>query len=617
MAKDKNTLLPFAQPDENFESSESLAPNIDFPKTRAALSKLKKQRDEMVTLKRKAERIASRSGKETIADAYEDFSGKWANSISEIASSIENGRLEEAMCRAQDTPRFKAVLSLLSESPAEREASLISASLQLKTEALLIRRKLNANQEIDEEMLLHHRESCLSLPLDLEGEDGKKALVDESLFFLFSYDAKLCQERGEDFSTFLSCLSRWQKALGEEALSTETKEAKEKFFSALTNQYNAQCQKAFKKDYDYERSRSLFLFRDLFPKASLAVSPFRYAYDENEFKLYFYEAKALGKGDEEFSAFAKEIIGKIKTPNDFEFLALAHFLSLPGLSKERFAVMMSALKGLDFEKKIQLLASSLSLGVEPIRARDLIASIEKTHPKKLDLEACAKPLVFIQEHLNGPLRMRFEPILNDILRSPRAHKVVVKSNSIPLHVLAGATDKNPRLPLGKGMKKTKVTSWGIARQICYFLFGVSLPVVLLLFSAIFVYLYYGDSSPYASLYELAPLCGMLIFTLATLYAWMGLDERGASLTRTILLGDSLWKAALSAAYFIVPSSLPWISKVRYSLIAFALIEAFVSFLALKQTKKRALLDYILFGVSFSLSVLAVVYMIYDMMHGLV
>ena len=63
--------------------------------------------------------------------------------------------------------------------------------------------------------------------------------------------------------------------------------------------------------------------------------------------------------------------------------------------------------------------------------------------------------------------------------------------------------------------------------------------------------------------------------------------------------------------------MPGLDRIRYALVIGSLAEALLSFFYFKQVKKRALLDYVLFGLTFSLLVLATVFMVLDMMRGLV
>ncbi len=614
---ENKTLLPFASPNEDADLSFSINPQTNFPKTEALLFELRKQNEEMARLKEQAQKISSVSGEGFVLESFETFAKRWEEALSSISSLAKEGNFEEAFNELDAVSKVAVGFPSDDSFSSEKEAQLIVKSLRCRLEAIQIAKQKDSESIWNESHITGHYYSCLALPTTLEGEQGKNRIIDEARGFVYAYFAEICEKQKEDYKTFTAGLPHWKMALSEEAISKKTEEAKERFAKSFTICYNAQIEKAFSVEHDYERALELFRFRSLFEKEKLSLAPYRYAYDENEFKLYFSESEALGKDNNGFPPFIEGLVSKVKTPDDFEFQVLSHLLALPGITKERFEIMVSAIKPLSFELKIQLLSSSLSLGLAPLRAQGILRSIERSHPKSLDLEALAKPLLFIKEHLNDALLARFLPLLEDILRSPKAHKVIVKSNSLALHTLAGENQEMPRLAIGKAMKNSKVRAWGNGKYLCYLILGICLPIFLFVFASVFIYLFTDISANRASLYGLIPLFAIYVWVLSILYSWIGFDERGSAVMRKVLLGDALWKAVLSLLYFLTPSLYPALDRIRYTLLGFAFIESFLTFFLLKPKKKKVLIDYLLFGTNFIVSVVALTYMILDMMKGLV
>lgn len=614
---ESKALLSFASPNEDAELSLSLSPKVDLPKANALLFKLREQDEEMASLKKEAREISSLTGESFVNESFADFIARWEEALSSISALAKAGDFEKAFHELNLISKVRIGLPGSHDFIAEKEAQLIAKSLRCRLEAMQIKKQKDSESVWCEARVTGHYYSCLSLPTDLEGEEGKRVMIDEARGFVYAYFAEICEKRKEDFKIFTEGLPHWKMALAEEAISKETKEAKERFAKSFSLCYNAQDEKAFSLDHDYERALELFRFRSLFKKDDLSLAPFRYAYDENEFRLYFYESEALGKDSNAFPPFAAELVGKIKTSDDFAFQVLSHLLALPGITKEQFQALISSIKPLSFQLKIQLLSSSLALGMAPLRTQDLLRSIERTHPKTMDLETLAKPLLFIKEHLNDALLARFLPLLEDILRSPKAHKVIVKSNSLALHTLIGESEEMPRLALGKAMTNARIRAWGRGKYRCYIIFGVCLPILFFICAFLFLCFDSEISANAASLYALIPCFAIYLWVLGILYSWAGFDERASAVMRKILLGDAIWKAALALTYFYNPFALPALDRVRYTLIGFAFAESFLTFFLLKPKKKKTFADYLLFGSAFILSAVALTYMILDMMRGLV
>lgn len=590
-------------------------PCLRFPKTEEAIGELKRQNDEIVSLKA---RVLQAKRKERQNREFNgkiiSFSNIWGKASLQISAFCHEKNYDEALKIASSLPlRIEGSPYPLN---VEKEAATIRPWLICRLTSLFFAEKENRRESIGKEEAERHYQRCLSLPVGLEEMNEAAELIDSAKGFLYSACSSLLEKGVSEVSLFLPLLPFWRMGLSDKIESEATRIKKKRFGELLLNCYNSLSESCFKKKRDLELALTLFRLRDLFPKGEIRLAPFRYAYDEKELKLYFYESEAIESKSEEFATRVSEFASAISSPDDFHFLVLAHLLALQGLKKERFDAVVKAIRPFSFELKIELFAASIALGMEPLHMRAVLKEIEKTHPKKGNLEKLGTPLLFIKEHLNEALLLRFNPLLEDLLRSPHAHKVAGKSNDIAFTSLYGKPQGQYRPRLGCKAKRPTVRSWGKGAWACYLVFGVALPLVACLLSGAFIYLYRGIPDRSASFWTLIPFFSLLLFLFATVSGWSGRDERGGASLRSALLSDAIWKACLAASYFIAPSSLPGLARIRYALLIAPIAEGLLAFFYCKPTKKTALLDYFLFGALFVSAFLAIVFMVLDMMWGL-
>ncbi len=618
MDSDTQNMLPSSLVSEKDESLSVFNPDISFSQTEKALALLARQNEEMGRLKK---RLVSSKRLKTASDKslYEimAYEGGWEEAFRKIQSLVDEERYKDAIdfishYRPNSIPHRGHF-----ELQVEKEADLIRPWLICRLTSIYGRKLEETGEHLNKEEGERHYQRCLALPSGLEKESYKDFLIDEAKGFLYELSAADVSKRPISIGTFLSYLPYWRLALVEdEKESPSTAEKKARFLSALLPCYDDLGRMSFVKERSMEDALTLFRLRDLFPREKISFIPFRFAYDENEMKLYFCESEAIESGEEEYKNSVKDYVEKIKQGDEFHFLVMSHLLSLPGLDQERFNIAANATKTLDFENKVHLLASSIALGMEPRRIRVMLDNLSKTRGKKGNLDAMSKPLLFIKEHLNEPLALRYEPLLQDLLRSPKAHKIAVKSPDSSLRCLFGESPESFLPPLGEKMKNTKIRAWGEKAWFSYLIFGIALPVVLILFAFIFFYCHAGIGATYASFYNLIPFAAAMALVNVHVCLWFGRDERGSANARSILLGDAVWKAALAVAYFASPKLFPGLDRFRYTFIIAAAVEALFEFFFLKPTKKSAILDYFLFGTNFVLCVIAIVFVVLDMMAGL-
>lgn len=617
MDSESQNLLPSSLVGEKDDSLSVFNPDISFSQCEKALALLTKQNKELAELKKRltSSKKVKKASDESLYEIMAYESG-WEEAMRKVRGFVEEGFYKDAIDFISLYRPNEIAHRGHFELEVEKEADLIRPWLVCRLTSLYGRKLEEAGEHLKKEEGEKHYQRCLALPVGLERESFKDFLVDEAKGFLYELSADEVAKRPISLGAFLSYLPYWRLALVEEGQeSPSTKDKKARFLDSLLQAYDDLGRMSFVKERSMDDALTLFRLRDLFPKERISFIPFRYAYDENEMKLYFCESQAIESGEDEYRGSVKEYVEKIKQGDEFHFLVMSHLLSLPGLDKERFDIAANATKALGFEDKVRLISSSIALGMEPRRIATMLDILNKTHGKKGNLEAMSKPLLFIKEHLNEPLLLRFEPLLNDLLRSPKAHKSAVKSHDLALRSLFGEIPDSSLPPLGEKMKNAKVRAWGKRSWLCYLTFAIALPIVLILFVAIFLYFYQGLPATSASFCQLMPFFAALALVNTHIYAWFGRDERGSANARSILLGDAVWKAALALAYFASPRLFPGLDRLRYTFIIASATEALFEFFYLKPTKKSAILDYFLFGICFVLCGIAVVFVVLDMMAG--
>lgn len=617
---DSNSLnaLPSLLVSEKDDSLPVFDPEISFPETQAALAALKKQNEELVRLRKRIE-ISEKLKSASDESLYEimAYESDWEEALRKIESLVKEERFKDAIeFIVHYRPKTFEHRGHF-QFEVEKEAGLIRPWLLCRVTSLY-GRKLEENGEcLKKEEAEKHYQRCLALPDGLERDSYKDFLVDESKGFLYELSASELSKRPISIGTFLSYLPYWRLALdGDPKESERTANKKAHFLASILPCYDDLGRMSFVKERSLEDALTLFRLRDLFPREKIGFIPFRYAYDENEMKLYFCESEAIESGEDEYRASVKLYVENIQKGDELSFLVVAHLLSLPGLDKGRFLIAANATKPLNFEEKVRLLSSSIALGMEPRNIATMLEILSKTRGKKGNLEAMSKPLLFIKEHLNDALSIRFAPLLENLLRSPKAHKIAVKSHDPALRALFGESQDSSLPPLGEKMKNSRVRSWGKNAWFSYLIFGIAFPIVLILFSSILLYCYSGIPATHASFYSLLPFGAALALVLSHIYVWFGRDERGSANARSILLADALWKAVVALAYFASPKLFPGLNRLRYTFIIASSVEAIFVFFYLKPTKKSAILDYFLFGTCFILCAIAVVFIVLDMMGGL-
>ncbi|MCR5348243.1 MAG: hypothetical protein K6E59_01380 [Bacilli bacterium] len=370
----------------------------------------------------------------------------------------------------------------------------------------------------------------------------------------------------------------------EEGLSPKTLGRIRHLYLLTLDQYNYLAVDAFDARRDYEGAKALFALRENFLNEELIHRDFKEAVDEHDFHLRFLRAEALRSEDEEFGKMSDALVASIGSSEGLEEETLALFLALPGLGETKGAILLDAVSRLGFEPTIQLLSDALSLGMEVGMQEKVLSLVLSKKEKDIHLEEFANSLLNCRDLLDESLKNRFIPLLNDLLRSPRAHKICVKSASKALHALYGEDDESFRAPRGKPFQAKPVRPWDVVAKGLYFGLGICLPIALLALSLPVLYFLLKEQ-PLCPYFLLGPLFVMLLIGHFAIVARHGRDERGSAVYRRILTIDALWKAGLSLAYFALPQTLPFIQPFGYTLIIFGAVEGLWALFFYKDKKK--------------------------------
>ncbi len=382
--------------------------------------------------------------------------------------------------------------------------------------------------------------------------------------------------------------------------------------NVTTDEYNYLCVDAFDVRRVYEDAEALFDLRGYFDTDKILHDDFRKATDTRDFKIRFLKAEALRMDDEAFSIAVFAYADSIRTADEFEFEILAQYMTMENLSDTKVSFLLAAVTRMNIELLILFLAYALTLGIEVKRQSAILDGIYGKKEKAIYLDNCAKSLQTCIELLDESLQKRFGIFVKSMLRSPRAHKICVKSANPDLHVLYGEDREDFRRPVGKPFSKSQVKPWDIALKGLYYAFALILPLLLCgaLFGFLFQFMPRTQYGPY-----LLGVPFVLIMLVMHLFICVrfGRDERGSAVFRRVVGIDSLLKAALCLVYFILPTTLSWLAPVGLGLFISTFIEGIWGFFLYKDNKKK--IGLFIYVPLLLVLIAGVVFMILGMMNG--
>lgn len=439
-----------------------------------------------------------------------------------------------------------------------------------------------SNEELDE-----FESSVNALPTDIHPEEQKRRYLDRIVGYRLMNKARWALAEGNSFEVLEECLSLIKEIReSEESLSDLTKSRLSYLVTVTADIYNYLSVDAFDVRRNYQDAERLFLLRENFEPVSIVHDAYREAVDVKDFHLRFLCAEALAMDDEAFGIAVFAYADSVQEPTEFELEILMNFLLLGSLSDTKKEYLVRAFNRLSFELEIYAFGTTLPKGVDAASQEKILKGICDHKKRELHLELCAKPLLNCKNMLDEPLQKRFGSLLDDILRSPRAHKVCNKSSNVDVHALYGETEETLRRPWGKPMPSDLVKAWDFAAKFCYVAFALILTNAICAAAFGLIFYMMGNSmwTPYVLI---APLALSLVIIHLAVCVRFGRDERGSAVFRRVLAIDGLLMSGASVAYFAMPQTLSMLAPVGYTLIIFAGIQGLWAFFLYKDRNRVA------------------------------
>lgn len=393
-------------------------------------------------------------------------------------------------------------------------------------------------------------------------------------------------------------------------------EAKKKLYKVILEEFTELSFLYFDDEPNFDKALSVFHQKGSIEKEDIAHHAYKEAEDDKAFRIAFLCQMALRK---DVSGYKDQVIvlsSKAEEGDEDSLDLLAHFLSMPLIDSTKFDLTVKSLKTLSFEQKIHFFAFAIKLGLDEEKQVLVFQFIEQLRigARRGDLEKMAPDLAYLDLHIASSLKEDWAGMKGDLLRSPRAHKVVTKTQVDELRIFAGEDQNALGAPLGKKLKSAYVKSWDMLKYVLYWFFAIPLPLVL---SGIAYYLmYYFKVADYigSAIFALPFGLCLLFFAMVGL-AFFGRDEKGSMGYRRALGFVAIVLLAGSAVIFALPKRLLYGAEIIALPALIDGVFAYVLSLIFFKERNRAFAyaQLALFLVALGV---AVGFMVYVMMSGL-
>ena len=567
----------------------SLDAEVDFPKTESVLSEIEANVETSKKNIKDIDRLIGDAKTVRQACVRIDILGKRLEKILEQVFILDSQRrYDEALKWCDAIEEVASSENLGYELITQHNALEIAAWNRVCIYVHMAEDNIADGQApMSDEELGQFEAKVQDLPTQIHPEEQKRRYLDRAVGYRLLNKARWALHEGNSYEVLVSCLDLAKDIReSDRSLSDLTRSRLAYLMGVCCDIFNYLSVDAFDARRNYPDAERLFLLRDNFELSSLVHADYRDATDVKDFHLRFLNAEAILMDDEAFAIAVYAYADSVRERDEFELEVLKSYLTLASLSPTKKDYLARALDRLSFELEIIALGETLPRGIDVEMQGKVLEGICGHKKRQLHLESCAKPLLNCGSLLDESLQKRFKILLADILRSPRARKVCVKSVNPDVHALFGENEETMRRPLGKAMDSDFIKAWGSGAKACYVLFALILTNALAVAGFAVIYWLCKDLS-YVPYLLIAPYVVSLLILHLAICARFGRDERGSAVYRRVLAIDGLLHAAASLAYFAAPQALSALAPVGYTLIIVGAIEGLWAFFLYKDRNRLA------------------------------
>ncbi|MBQ4255571.1 MAG: hypothetical protein II721_06270 [Bacilli bacterium] len=332
-----------------------------------------------------------------------------------------------------------------------------------------------------------------------------------------------------------------------------------KMFNRLSYEY-------FENEPNYDKALEVFLGRDVLPEEKIEHYAYKENKEEKEFYFAFVQASALKKDLVAYRDWVLVLGQKASAGDELSFEVICHLVSMPLLDATKFDAAISATKGFDFVMMLKFLEEVDRLGCDPEKEAIVFEELSKKN-RVGDFEKMAPSLNYLNFHIDSSLRKKFDALRLSLLRSPKAHRVKIKSSDENVHLAFGEEKTSYRAPVGKPLANQTVKAWGGFKLFMFWLVAAVIPV-LGGAAAIVVMKLNNIEQTLNNVIYIAPMLLIYFALVWTGLAWLSRDEWGSARFRRFLM--------LLATLVGVPPLIYWIAPASFAMFSVWSLPLFIT-----------------------------------------
>lgn len=447
----------------------------------------------------------------------------------------------------------------------------------------------------------------ISLPTRLHDQSEKNYLINTSIIFIcdFLKNKNNIYKDNIDISIgFVDLVNLFK--IHESILDERALKAKQELIDSLIITYNILCDRHFNFEPNLEQCLKLFRLGVLFNKDSISNKCFVEPKDEDEFTLVFIKERAR-----KLSAFEFDTDIKIKASSQdkksLEYLSLGHIYAMPDLDETKIGLFIKVYQLMSFEEKIKLYATVLKDGISPEKEVLLVEKLVETPAKSLNLDFSAESLYIIKTMCSDYVLIEVNEILRNLVRSPSAHKYIVKSRNKYLHALLGEDVENPILPIGRESKKVFAKSIDVPVFVSYWTIYSIIIILSILLSCFLPLTLNNLPNLDKSFFYAVPFVISTIVVTSIIFQYYGLDEKVSVVVKKVIAISALWKACVSLFCFSAFPILGVFGYAGFPLLLAGSLQFFVGLVFFKNKSKRE--NYMFYFPTFILLLTCLIVMV--------